>query len=243
MGSDYTKYTKEKKSAWKIFDRIYKRYDLLNHLLSFGFDFRWRKELSRLTGKGKKKSILDIATGTGDVLFSLIRHAGPFEKVLGVDMSINMLGFAVRKSTRRGMNGRVDFVQGDANFIPVKPGHFDIATMAFGIRNISVPEHVLREIFNVLAPGGRALILEFSLPENKIMKRLHLLYLRYFLPVIGRVVSGDVDAYRYLNKTIETFPYGNRFLSLMRKSGFEECERFPLTFGIVTIYRGFRNSG
>jgi len=242
MDRDHAKYTEEKKSAWKIFDRIYRRYDLLNHLLSFGFDFRWRKKLSQLTGK-QKSVVLDLATGTGDVLFSLIRHSGPYKQAVGVDMSINMLGFAVRKSNRKGLEGRVEFVQGDANAIPLQPGRFDVATMAFGIRNIPVPENALKEIYKALAPGGRVLILEFSLPENPVMKRLHLFYLRYFLPVIGRWVSGDVDAYRYLNKTIETFPYGHRFLNLMKVSGFEDCERFPMTFGVVTIYRGFRNSG
>ncbi len=243
MGTDHTKYIKEKKSAWKIFDRIYKKYDLLNHLLSFGFDFHWRKKLSALKGDQKENSLLDLATGTGDVLFSLIKHSDGFGRILGVDMSYNMLAYAVRKSIRNGSATKVDFVLGDANLIPVQSESFNIVTMAFGIRNISEPVNALREIFRILSPGGRVLILEFSLPERRALKKLHLLYLRYFLPVIGKIVSGDVEAYRYLNKTIETFPYGNRFLKLMEDSGFESCEKFPMTLGIVTIYRGIRKNG
>ena len=243
MGTDHTKYIEEKKSAWKIFDRIYKKYDLLNHLLSFGFDFRWRKKLSALKGDLKNSSLLDLATGTGDVLFSLIKHSDGFNRVIGVDMSYNMLDFAVRKSAGNGTEEKVDFVLGDANSIPVRTGYFDVVTMAFGIRNISEPVNALKEILRALTPGGRVLILEFSLPDNKILKRLHLFYLRYFLPIIGKVVSGDVEAYRYLNKTIETFPYGDRFIKLMEDSDFAGCEKFPMTLGVVTIYRGIRKNG
>ncbi len=243
MGTYHTKYIEEKKIAWKIFDRIYKKYDLLNHLLSFGFDFRWRKKLSTLKGKRKSCSILDLATGTGDVLFSLIKHSDGFDRILGVDMSYNMLDYAVRKSSANGTEEKLDFVLGDANLIPVRTGSFDVVTMAFGIRNISEPVKALTEIFRVLSPGGRVLILEFSLPENKILKKLHLFYLRHFLPIIGKIVSGDVEAYRYLNKTIETFPYGDRFVKLMEDSGFSECETFPMTMGVVTIYRGIKIDG
>jgi len=243
MDTDQGRYTEEKKKAWKIFDRIYKKYDFLNHLLSLGCDFHWRKKLSSLTEKGGDRRLLDLATGTGDVMFSLIKHSDRFNKAVGVDMSFNMLSHAVRKSVKRGISGDVEFILGDANFIPVKTGSFNIVTMAFGIRNISKPVNALREIFRTLTPGGIILILEFSLPGNRIVKKLHLFYLRYFLPVIGKIVSGDVEAYRYLNKTIETFPYGDRFIKLLEDSGFSECEKFPITLGVVTIYRGIRKDG
>lgn len=243
MGTDHNKYIEEKKSAWKIFDRIYKKYDLLNHLLSLGFDFRWRKKLSTLIVEKEGGALLDLATGTGDVLFSLIKHSGGFKKALGVDMSFNMLKYAKKKSDKNGKSDDVEFVLGDANFIPVKTGSFDIATMAFGIRNISNPVTALKDIQRALGEGGRALILEFSLPENKFVKKIHLLYLRYFLPVIGKIISGDIEAYRYLNKTIEVFPYGDKFIKLMEDSGFTNCERFPLTMGVVTIYRGVKTGG
>ena len=237
------KYIEEKKNAWKIFDRIYKKYDLLNHLLSLGFDFHWRKKLSTLIGNRNGGALLDLASGTGDVLFSLIKHSGGFNKAVGVDMSFNMLSHAVRKSVKRGKSGDVEFILGDANSIPVKTGSFDIATMAFGIRNISDPVIALRDIHRTLAKDGRALILEFSLPGNRFLKRVHLFYLRYFLPVIGKLISGDVEAYRYLNKTIEVFPYGEKFVKLMEEAGFTECEKFPLTMGIVTIYKGIKKNG
>jgi len=243
MENDQGNYIEEKRNAWKIFDRIYKKYDLLNHLLSLGFDFHWRKKLSSLTGRKKDGMLLDLATGTGDVLFSLIKHSGGFTKVVGVDMSFNMLSHAVRKSVKRGKSSDVEFVLGDANSIPVKTGSFNIATMAFGIRNISEPVIALMDIYRILENNGRVLILEFSLPENKFLKRVHLFYLRYFLPVIGKLISGDIEAYRYLNKTIEVFPYGEQFIKLMEKAGFTDCEKFPLTMGIVTIYKGIRTNG
>ncbi|MEN8221665.1 MAG: bifunctional demethylmenaquinone methyltransferase/2-methoxy-6-polyprenyl-1,4-benzoquinol methylase UbiE [Acidobacteriota bacterium] len=242
MGTDHTKYIEEKKSAWQIFDRIYKRYDLLNHVLSLGIDFRWRKKLSDLIGDKKGGALLDLATGTGDVLFSLLKHSGGFRRTVGVDMSFNMLMYAEGKNGKKG-KGEVGFVLGDANNIPVKTGSFDIATMAFGIRNISEPVIALKDINRTLSDGGRALILEFSLPENKFLRGVHLFYLRYILPVIGKIVSGDVDAYRYLNKTIETFPYGENFIKLMMEAGFTDCKRFPMTFGVVTIYRGVKRNG
>ena len=243
MSTDHTKYTEEKKKAWQIFDRIYKKYDLLNHLLSLGFDFHWRKKLSTLIGNRNGGALLDLASGTGDVLFSLIKHSGGFNKAVGVDMSFNMLSHAVRKSVKRGKSGDVEFILGDANSIPVKTGSFDIATMAFGIRNISEPAIALKDIHRTLSNEGCTLILEFSLPEKKFLKSLHLFYLRYILPVIGKIVSGDVEAYRYLNKTIEVFPYGDKFIKLMEEAGFTECEKFPLTMGIVTIYKGIKANG
>lgn len=243
MGTDHRKYIEEKKSAWKIFDRIYKKYDLLNHILSLGFDLRWRKKLSALMGEKKGGALLDLATGTGDVLFSLIKHAGGFNRAVGIDMSINMLKYAVEKGKNKINKGKIDFVLGDANSIPVKTGSFDIATMAFGIRNISEPMMALKDIHRTLSRNGIALILEFSLPENGFLKKIHLFYLRYFLPVIGKIISGDIEAYRYLNRTIEVFPYGDQFIKLMEDSGFENCEKFPLTLGIVTIYKGIRKDG
>ncbi len=242
MGTDHNEYINKKRNAWRIFDRIYKKYDLLNHILSIGFDFHWRKKLSTLIGNKKGSALLDLATGTGDVLFSLIKHSDGFKRAVGVDMSFNMLRYAVGKAGKKKESG-VSFILGDANNIPVKTGSFDIATMAFGIRNISEPVIALKDIHRTLSDEGLALILEFSLPENKFFKSLHLFYLRYILPVIGKIVSGDVEAYRYLNKTIETFPYGDDFILLMKDSGFHDCERFPLTMGIVTIYRGKKISG
>ncbi len=240
MDSSHRKYIKKKKNAWKIFDRIYKKYDLLNHLLSVGLDFTWRKKLSDFAEIKEGKTVLDIATGTGDVLFSLAKHNPILGGSVGVDMSFNMLKFAKEKGEKKHLSENVTFVLGDANCIPVKSGSFDVATMAFGIRNVTDPVIALKDIRRSLAKNGRVLVLEFSLPKNRIVKMLHLVYLRYFLPVIGKIISGDIEAYRYLNKTIEVFPYGDDFLSLMKKAGFSGCEQFPLTMGVVTIYRGFK---
>lgn len=239
MNQDREKYSDKKKKAWKIFDRIYKRYDLLNHLLSFGIDFRWRKKLSKLINKKEGQYLLDLASGTGDVIFSLFRHSHFIKRAVALDMSLNMLSYGKEKSKRNGYGSRTDFLLGDANRIPAKNGKFDLATMAFGIRNVPDPEVALRDIGRVLKKGGVLLILEFSLPKNRLLKKAHLFYLRFFIPLVGRLISGDIEAYRYLNKTIEDFPYGDAFLNLMENSGFKDCKAYPKTFGAVTIYRGY----
>jgi len=243
MDKNHNKYTIKKKDAWKIFDKIYKRYDLLNHILSLGFDYSWRKKLSSLVGNKKGTTLLDLATGTGDVLFSLIKHSGNFSRTLGIDMSQNMLRHAILKKSKKELDREVDFVVGDANTIPLKSGSFDVTTMAFGIRNIPEPLKTLKDINRILAKDGVALILEFSLPKNILLKKLHLFYIRYLIPLVGKLISGDSEAYRYLNKTIEVFPYGDEFLKLMEGAGFVRCEKYPLTLGIVTIYKGIKSHG
>lgn len=239
MTPDRKKYTDKKKMAWKIFDRIYKRYDLLNHILSFGIDYRWRKKLSKLVNKKEGQYLLDLAAGTGDVIFSLFRHSPLIKRAVGLDMSFNMLSYGKGKSEKNGFRKRADFLRGDVNRIPVKDEKFDVATMAFGIRNVPDPEVALKDICRVLKKGGVLLILEFSLPKNRLLKMAYLFYLRFFVPLIGKIISGDIEAYRYLNKTIEDFPYGDAFLKLMENSGFKDCKAYPQTFGAVTIYRGY----
>jgi demethylmenaquinone methyltransferase/2-methoxy-6-polyprenyl-1,4-benzoquinol methylase len=243
MGRDRDKYIEDKKKAWEIFDRIYRKYDLLNHILSFGLDFKWRKKLADQIGRDKNKNLLDLATGTGDVLFSMVRNRGGFKTALGLDMSLNMLRSAVIKSEKSGMRNKIGFALGNANSIPARDNTFDFVTMAFGIRNISNPQNVLKDTYRVLDIGGKMLILEFSIPGNSVLKRVHLIYLRYIIPFLGKIISGDTEAYRYLNQTIETFPYGEAFLELMKQAGFSDCRSTPLTFGVVSIYSGIKSDG
>lgn len=237
MKNDLKRKLDERESSFQIFDTIHKRYDLLNHLLSLGLDFGWRKRMAKRVPKGNRKHLLDLATGTGDVAFSLLKHA-PVSHAYGCDMAQNMLTRAEQKASKKKVTDLTTFLRGDAAETPFKDGFFDVVTMAFGIRNTPEPPKVLEEMKRVLKPGGKTLILEFSLPTNKLMKKLHLLYLRHFIPRIGTLISGDKDAYRYLNKTIETFPYGESFGGMMRDAGFKNVSFTPLTFGVVTLYDG-----
>ena len=230
--------TPSRTAVWKMFDRIAHRYDLLNRLLSFGQDVVWRKRVARHLPELTEMHILDIATGTGDLLITLHQHNGKVASGVGIDLAEKMLAFGQKKLVQRRLNNVLALQIGDAMDIPFPEASFHAVTIAFGIRNVEQVEKALAEMFRVLKPGGRALILEFSLPENILFRKLYLFYFRHILPRIGGLISGDSIAYRYLNQTVESFPYGNEFCDLMRAAGFRQVKHTPLTFGIATIYQG-----
>jgi len=226
-----------RKDVSKMFDRIAHRYDLLNRSLSMGQDVVWRKRVARHLPDRADIKLLDLATGTADQLIYL--SCDPrITSGLGMDLAEKMLDIGREKIAKRQLGERYELKTGDAINIPVEDNSFDVVTISFGIRNVLDVEQGLREMHRVVKPGGRALILEFSLPGNVVMRKLYLFYFRHVLPRIGSLVSGDAYAYRYLNQTVETFPYGEAFCELMRKAGFEAVRANPLTFGIASIYQG-----
>jgi len=226
--------------AFKMFDRIAHRYDLLNRLLSMGTDVRWRKVLNRRIPTGAELRVLDLATGTADVLIAMERACPQVASGVGLDMSGGMLKYGQEKLVRLGLNKKYHLVRGDATRIGLESDIFDAVTISFGIRNVLNVSEGLEEMKRILKPGGRALILEFSLPANRAFRALYLFYFRNVLPRIGALISGDSYAYRYLNETVETFPYGEDFCQLMREAGFEDVSATPLTFGIASLYQGER---
>ena len=225
-------------AVWRMFDRIAPRYDLLNRLLSGGRDVAWRKRLARHLPPGEDLRVLDLATGTGDVLIMLDQASGRICSGLGVDMAGEMLALGQRKLERGGLTGRFTLARADATVIPAADDSVDAVTIAFGIRNVDCVEKALAEMRRVLKPGGRALILEFSLPSTRLFRGGYLFYFRHVLPRIGGLISGDRQAYRYLNETVESFPYGEAFIQLMERQGFHSVKQHPLTFGIASIYEG-----
>ncbi len=225
-------------SIWKMFDRIAHRYDLLNRLLSFGQDVIWRKKVAQHLPHFPNQHLLDIATGTGDLLITLFEASPNVTSGIGIDMAEKMLEIGQQKLTRRGLEESLSLQKGDALNIPFADNTFDAVSIAFGIRNVEGVEKALQEMYRVLKTGGRALILEFSLPKNQVIRQLYLFYFRNILPRIGGMISGDSYAYRYLNQTVETFPFGEAFCKLMQQAGFQEVHYTPLTLGIATIYRG-----
>lgn len=232
--------TPSRHQVWKMFDRIAHRYDLLNRLLSLGRDVAWRRQVSRYLPEREALSVLDLACGTADMLISLKQNSGRIKNGVGVDMAGEMLKIARKKIQDRNLDKVLSVVEGDALRLPIADGSFDAVTIAFGVRNLTDVSEGLRHMYRILNQGGRSLILEFSLPSNRVMRAIYLVYFRYVLPVVGSVVSGDSQAYRYLNRTVETFPHGDDFCQLMRQVGFEDIRAHPLTFGIATIYEGTR---
>ena len=229
-----------KSQSWRIFDNISTRYDILNRLLSFGLDMHWRKCLCKFIKIGQKKNVLDLATGTADVPIMICRRRPDIEKVAGIDLAGKMLAIAVQKIRKNGFVHKIFLDQEDIKHLTEEDESFDNATIAFGIRNVDDPLQVLKETHRVLTPGGHSLILEFSMPEDKLIKFIHLLYLRICVPFIGWIFSGNYKAYKYLNKTIEQFPHGEAFCQLMSQAGFSQVKAYPLTLGVATIYLGIK---
>ena len=229
----------QRADVWRMFDRIAPTYDLVNRLLSFGLDIRWRKKVATHMPAERDMVLLDLATGTGDQVISLTQ-TGRFTQAVGMDMSAGMLSRGRDKIVQLGLQETVSMLEGDATSLPLEDERFDAVTISFGIRNVVHVEKALAEMCRVLKPGGRAIILEFSLPENALIRAGHLFYLRRILPLVGGLVSGDSSAYRYLNTTIEAFPYGQAFCDLMTGAGFSSATPHRLTFGVATIYVGVR---
>ena len=228
----------ERKDVHRMFDRISGRYDLLNRLLSMRRDVAWRKKMTTLAGNMSEGEMLDIATGTGDVLLTFADKLPTLQSGTGLDMSEKMLELAQEKFSRHRLANQLTTVRADAENLPFETASFDLVTIAFGIRNVVDVSNALVEMNRVLKPNGKVLILEFSLPQQTVMRWLYLFYFRKILPAIGAIVSGDGYAYRYLNQTVETFPYGESFCTLMRTAGFTEVKDHRLTFGIASIYEG-----
>ncbi len=239
MTSSKEQYAYPKSQSWQMFNDISPRYDLLNQLLSFGLHTAWRNRLLQYIPPKSTIKLLDLATGTGDVLITLAKGLkSRLSTGIGLDLADKMLVIAQEKITKEKLSKSLEVKHGDAMNIPLTDYSVDVVTMSFGIRNTENPSKVLNEIYRVLTFSGRVLILEFSLPQNALIRFFHLFYLRYFVPMIGFLFSGHYKAYKYLNQTIETFPYGKDFCSLMEKAGFKNVRAHQLFFGAASIYEG-----
>jgi demethylmenaquinone methyltransferase/2-methoxy-6-polyprenyl-1,4-benzoquinol methylase len=225
--------------VWEMFDRIARRYDLLNHLLSVNRDRRWRHLVAQQLAPNNDQRVLDLATGTADQLLALC-DSGRVKSGVGIDLADKMLAIGRKKIAARHLSGKLTLQRGDAEKIPFDDASFDAVTIAFGIRNMTDVPGTLREMRRVLCEDGRVLILEFSWPRNPVIRSGHQFYLRYVLPRIGSAISGDSAAYRYLDRTMESFPHGDAFCRLLGDAGFKSIQALPLTFGIATIYQGIK---
>ena len=224
----------------KMFDRISARYDFLNHFLSFGQDFLWRKAVGRIVASGPHRRVLDLACGTCDLLFSAFKEAPDIELGVGIDPARRMLGIGAQKTARQPFTDRIELAAGDGLSLPVADGSFDCAMISFGIRNIPDVPGALSELHRSLVWSGRLIVLEFSLPKNSVIRALYLFYFRKILPLLGGLISGDRRAYSYLNRTVETFFEPEEFSRQMETAGFSRITTQPLTLGVATIYVGVK---
>lgn len=228
----------KKEQVATMFNNISPKYDLLNHLLSFGIDIYWRKQAVKLLKKYKPKQILDIATGTGD--FALEALAVQPDKIIGVDISEGMLEVGRQKMQKLGLSQKIEMRLGDSEKLLFPDNTFDAVIVAFGVRNFENLAKGLSDMNRVLKKDGVAIVLEFSNPRSFPMKQLYGFYSRYILPLIGRMVSKDTAAYTYLPDSVKAFPDGESFLEIYKKSGFSQVEWKPMTFGICSIYIGIK---
>ncbi len=222
--------TNQKKSkVKKIFDTIAHRYDLLNHLLSIGVDFYWRKKAIELSKINKDSILLDVACGTGD--FAIAAKKSGVEKIFGLDLSMNMLLHFNEKA--EWINGKI--VQSNAEDLPFKDETFTNIIVAFGVRNFYCINKGFQSFYRVLKPVGKVTILEFSLPNNKLIRKVYLFYFNKVLPFIGKTISKDKEAYKYLPNSVDEFEKNIDLVELLKKNGFDNFEKYSLTLGLVQV--------
>jgi demethylmenaquinone methyltransferase / 2-methoxy-6-polyprenyl-1,4-benzoquinol methylase len=224
----------KKEQVAQMFDTISGNYDNLNRVISFGSDIKWRKKVIKIVSEQQPKTILDIATGTGDLAI-MMASLKP-NSIIGLDISAGMLAVGRKKISKKSLDATIDLVVGDSENMPFDDNSFDAITVAFGIRNFENLEKGLTEILRVLKPGGVFVILETSVPEKFIFKQGYHLYTRYIMPTIGKLFSKDKSAYAYLSESANHFPYGEALNNILNKIGFIDLKALPQTFGVATIY-------
>ena len=230
----------KKEKVQEMFDNIAPTYDKLNHVLSMNVDQLWRRHALKEIVDGSAQRILDVACGTGDSTVSIAQAAGEGSTVTGVDISEGMMALVERKAEKAGVADRIDLEVADGEALPYADGTFDRVTCAFGIRNFEHKEKGLSEFLRVLKPGGKAVILELSVPQNRVVRWAYDLYFTHLLPAIGGAVSGDKAAYRYLPASVHRFPAPQDFCRMMEDAGFTAVRCRTFTFGLCRMFVGER---
>jgi len=225
----------KKEQVEKMFDAISENYDGLNRVISFGTDIKWRKKVLAIIIDHQPESILDIATGTGDLAIKFAEKTSA-TKIIGLDLSEGMLSIARKKVADTELKNTIEFIKGDSEALPFKDNMFDAITVSFGIRNFENLEKGLSEILRVIKPKGLLIILETSVPTKFPFKQGYQFHSKTVLPLIGKLFSKDKAAYNYLSESASVFPYGEKLNNILRKIGFINVINNPQTFGVATIY-------
>lgn len=223
----------KKEQVADMFNSIAYRYDFLNRFLSVGIDVWWRKKAIQQLKKLAPQTVLDVATGTGDVAIKTCRMLNP-ANITGIDISEGMLELGRKKIEKLGLEQKIRLMKGDSEGIPFPDNHFDAITVAYGVRNFQNLDKGLQEMYRVLRPGGKLVVLEFSKSKNVLFN----FYMNVVTPAIGKIFSKNRAAYQYLNDSVQAFPEGQTFLNIMNDAGFTQTYLKKLSFGICTIYCG-----
>ena len=230
----------KKEKVQQMFDNIAPTYDRLNHLMSMNIDKLWRRHALKEIVDGTPQRILDVACGTGDSTISIARAAAEGTTVTGADISEGMMALVMEKAEKAGVGDRIDLQVADGENLPYGEGTFDRVTCAFGIRNFEHKEKGFQEFLRVLRPGGRAVILELSVPQNKVVRWVYDLYFLHILPWVGGSISGDKAAYKYLPASVHNFPAPKDFCEMMEAAGFRSVRCKTFTLGLCRMYVGER---
>lgn len=223
-----------------VFDSVAERYDIMNDLMSLGVHRLWKRFTVELAGVRRGQRVLDVAGGSGDLSARFAPLVGADGEVILADINAAMLEQGRRRLIDRGIVGNVRFAQLNAEHLPFADDSFDCITIAFGLRNVTDKDAALRAMYRVLKPGGRALVLEFSKPVAPGLQPLYDLYSFKVLPLLGRLVAGDADSYRYLVESIRMHPDQDTLKDMMQQAGFERCDYHNLSGGIVAVHRGYK---
>jgi demethylmenaquinone methyltransferase / 2-methoxy-6-polyprenyl-1,4-benzoquinol methylase len=228
----------KKSQMAQMFNSIAGKYDFLNHFLSAGIDIYWRKQAVKIVGQNKPALLLDIATGTGDFAIEALQ-LNP-QKIIGVDISEGMLAVGQEKIKKKNLTGKIELQLGDSENLAFADNTFDGTMAAFGVRNFENLTQGLSEMYRVLKPGGRIVVLEFSKPQAFPFKQVYNFYFKQILPVFGKLISKDQSAYTYLPESVQAFPDGPDFINILKQVGFKNTQWHSLTFGISSIYTGLK---
>lgn len=223
----------------EMFDSIAPAYDFMNRAMTFGIDKLWRAKAVRMIKAHIPSTILDVATGTGDLAIKLARSLS-INKITGIDLSEGMIEIGRRKVTEANLDNVISFTTGDCLNLPFDDNSFDCVTVAYGVRNFEHLDKGYQQMHRVLNNGGMLCVIELSTPTSKIIKPLYNFYTHHIIPFVGRLISKDVRAYSYLPESIAAVPQGNDMLQLMKNAGFKDCKFHSMTFGTCTIYTAIK---
>ena len=228
------------KRVGEVFHSVAQRYDLMNDLMSLGIHRMWKRFTVETAAARPGWRILDLAGGTGDLAARFARIVGNTGEVVLCDINASMLQVGRSRLIDEGLIGNIRYVQGNAECLPYPDNHFDLITIAFGLRNVTDKNAALASMLRVLKPGGKLLVLEFSHPTSAGFQKLYDFYSFKALPFMGRVVANDAESYRYLAESIRMHPNQETLKGMMEATGFERCDYFNLTGGIVALHRGYK---
>ncbi len=224
----------------EVFDSVAGKYDLMNDLMSLGIHRIWKRIAITLSNVRQGDQVLDLAGGTGDLTILFDKRVRPTGSVILADINRSMLEVGRDRLIDRGLVSNISYTQVNAESLPFKDNSFDCVCIAFGLRNVTDKDAALRSMHRILKPGGRCIILEFSHPKAKLVKKLYDAYSFRLLPTIGKIFAGDADSYRYLAESIRMHPEQDKLKEMMENAGFELSEYFNLTQGIVAVHRGYK---